>query len=228
MAKVNDVRQEWRDIARKVPEDILGKLTVGELNARCEYAAKLEEDAALIVHPETSNAALSRAKRVLGAKPILEYHEAVKRHNEALGYLPGTGLEALAVRADHNEAKEKLAEDNPFPPELQRVVEAELAHGKAPEDINLDELLGAEVVKANRRSVSRRDGFCPWCDAELWRHEAAEHYRKHEKDDAKADVRAKVAKAMADWQADHNARVEALRKEIAAFQRQHERARGKR
>ncbi len=129
------------------------------------------------------------------------------------------------MRAGHREAKRKLAAENPHPPELKRLVEAELARGKVPADINLDQLLGAEVVKAaKRRAVSRRDGWCPWpdCDAELWAHEAAEHYRAHEKADAKADIKAMVAKAVAEWQADHDARVESLRREIAAFKRQHE------
>jgi hypothetical protein len=128
---------------RLVRGTMADKLHPAEAAAREEYAAGLEEQANVAgLEPVVARAIRGRARAIRQAMPILDFKRAMMAHDVALASGPSSGLEATEHHTGIREAQVRLKQDHPYPPNLERAVDAALKRGTSPDDIDLYEVTG--------------------------------------------------------------------------------------
>jgi hypothetical protein len=128
-----------------------GDLHPAEAQIRAEYAAQLEDEAnAPGLERGIAQALRNKARAIRGAMPILDYKRALAVYRDSLDDGPSSGLARIEYQTGVGQAQAQLKANNPYPPDFEQAVDAELARGKSPDDIDLYEVTGIPNPNAGK------------------------------------------------------------------------------
>jgi hypothetical protein len=88
MASLNDAPLSLRKHVRHIPDDILSRLSPGELRARLRHADSFDQRASREGIPEHFRYLKGHVKNILKAEPVVEHLAEVKRLNQLLDATP--------------------------------------------------------------------------------------------------------------------------------------------
>jgi hypothetical protein len=137
------------------------KLHPAERQIREDYASSLEDQANVTgLEPAIARAVRDKARAIRGAIGILDFKRALAVLNDSLDDGPQSGLDAIDYRHGVEQAKRKLSDANPFPPDLEHAVDAALLRGENPDTIDLYAVTGIpnpnpDAVKSTKRQVTK-------------------------------------------------------------------------
>jgi hypothetical protein len=154
MAHIDSVPVIHREHAAKVPADILGRLTAGELKARCAHAHQHISTADKQSDPQLFRVMHQQARKVLCAMPAVELVQECKRlHDLAEQSSPQIQADEdghpYSIRGSVLANRRQLIEDHPMPPGLTGAIESVLI-GKGTGYAHMDELALA-CIRAHRK-----------------------------------------------------------------------------
>ena len=128
-----------------------GDLHPAEAQIRAGYAAQLEDEANVPgLERSIAQAMRDKARAIRDAMPVLDFKRALAVYSDSLDDGPSSGLERIEYQTGVGQAQQKLKDQNPYPPELVRLVDAELAQGKSPDEIDLYQVAGIPNPNAEK------------------------------------------------------------------------------
>jgi hypothetical protein len=180
-----------------------------ERKAREAYAAELDAQADAIGEPDISRTRRMVAQRVRDALPVLEFFSRLGKIQQAKAdRMELSGLEGVHLRAGLEESEQALRDENPYPPVLLDMVQRFVDFG--PGKVRPADYLRGATSESDRLSVAAAVSLLGLDTAE-------KSARKRKQPITKAELEARVAKAVKAELARLDAQTRAMQRELEDY-----------
>lgn len=199
MAKANDLPAGQRGYAKRIPADLLNKLTPEELRLRAREAARIEADADITSDPEGKAGLNALARSYLTAMPIKDYLADKARLTQGALSAP-----SLDIKYAYNQSLAALNENNRYPHDLLIAAEKRSMGEEVPDSYgveDIDAIMGLPDSQAEKSAAkSQKARVSKTVQACIDREVAKEVARlKAEEDELRRDIAAFKARQKRDY-----------------------------